>query len=81
MCLTSGQPFVFGFTGYPETESAEVAQTGMLPMPSPGEEALGGHAVACVGYRSSDDHFYHPEFVGLRLGRPGLFLQARFLPA
>jgi C1A family cysteine protease len=43
-------PVVFGFMVYDSFESDQVAQTGMMPMPGPGERALGGHAVAIVGY-------------------------------
>ena len=49
-CLISGFPFVFGFTVYQSFESQDVAQTGMMPMPQPGEQILGGHAVVCCGY-------------------------------
>ena len=36
-CLASGYPFVFGFTVYDSFESAQVARTGIVPMPGPGE--------------------------------------------
>lgn len=49
-CLATGFPFVFGFTVYESFESAEVAATGRVPMPAPGEGVLGGHAVMAVGY-------------------------------
>lgn len=49
-CLASGYPFVFGFTVYESFMSDEVANTGTVPIPSPGETALGGHAVVAVGY-------------------------------
>jgi C1A family cysteine protease len=49
-CLASGSPFIFGFTVYESFESAAVAKTGVVPMPSKTEKVLGGHAVACVGY-------------------------------
>ena len=43
-CLADGYPFVFGFTVYASFESPEVAQTGVVPLPSNGEKVLGGHA-------------------------------------
>jgi len=53
-CLASGLPFVVGISVYESFESDEVARTGMVPMPQPGEQLLGGHAVLCVGFRDSD---------------------------
>jgi intein/homing endonuclease len=44
-CLAGGYPFVYGFTVYESFESQQVANTGYVPMPHPGERVLGGHAV------------------------------------
>jgi C1A family cysteine protease len=49
-CLAEGYPFVFGFTVYDSFESAKVARTGIVPMPSSGEKVAGGHCVVAVGY-------------------------------
>jgi C1A family cysteine protease len=49
-CLAQGHPFVFGFSVYESFESPEVARTGIVPMPGPSEQLLGGHAVMAVGY-------------------------------
>ncbi len=49
-CLAEGFPFVFGFTMYESFESLEVARTGIVQMPQPGERSVGGHAVLAVGY-------------------------------
>ena len=49
-CVASGYPMVLGFTVYTAFESQEVAASGVLPMPGPTEQVLGGHAVLCVGY-------------------------------
>lgn len=48
--LVNGFPFVIGFTVYESFESAAVAANGMVPMPSPGEQVLGGHCVVVFGY-------------------------------
>ena len=52
-CLAEGYPFVFGFSVYEAFESEEVARTGKLDLPKPGEKQLGGHAVMAVGYDDS----------------------------
>ncbi len=48
--LAEGYPVVFGFTVYESFESAQVAKTGVMPMPAAGEKVMGGHAVLAVGY-------------------------------
>ena len=49
-CLADGYPFVFGFAVYDYFESDAMARTGILKMPKPTEQLLGGHAVLAVGY-------------------------------
>ena len=56
-CLAEGFPFVFGFTVYESFMTAEVAKTGIMPMPKPGEKTVGGHAVMAVGYDDSKSAF------------------------
>ena len=48
--LVSGFPFCVGIMVFPEFVSARVAATGVVPMPSRGQNPLGGHAVVVVGY-------------------------------
>jgi len=72
-CLASGFPFVFGFTVYETFESAEVARTGVVPMPGPGERALGGHAVCAVGYDDGEKRFLVRNSWGPGWGIGGYF--------
>ena len=51
--LLDGIVITFGFTVYASFESADVAKTGMVPMPDTYDEVLGGHAVVAVGYDDS----------------------------
>lgn len=43
-------PVVTGITLYSSFESADVAKTGVVPMPKPKEAIMGGHAICLVGY-------------------------------
>jgi C1A family cysteine protease len=72
-CLASGFPFVFGFTVYASFESPEVAKTGDAPLPSPGEQVLGGHAVIAVGYDDSAQRFLVRNSWGPDWGQGGYF--------
>ena len=56
-CLASGYSFVFDFSVYSSFESAQVAQTGIVNMPTRREWVLGGHAVLAVGYDDSTQRF------------------------
>jgi C1A family cysteine protease len=55
-CLVDS-PIIIGFTVYASFESQQTADTGVMSMPHPGEQELGGHAVLVVGYRDSDQTF------------------------
>lgn len=48
--LSNRQTIAIGFSVYESFESAEVARTGIMPMPRPSEKLLGGHEVLVVGY-------------------------------
>ncbi len=72
-CLAAGYPFVFGFTVYQSFESAEVAQTGAVPMPGPSESVVGGHAVMCVGYDDPSSTFICRNSWGAGWGQDGYF--------
>jgi C1A family cysteine protease len=72
-CLAHGNPFVLGFTVYASFESDQVAQTGEVPMPAPGEQQLGGHAVLAVGYDDSTQRFTVRNSWGAGWGMSGYF--------
>lgn len=70
-CLAQGYPFVFGFAVYEGIESQEVTRTGEVPLPAPGERALGGHAVVAVGYDDAEERFLVRNSWGARWGKKG----------
>jgi C1A family cysteine protease len=72
-CLADGFPFVFGFTVYEAFESKEVAQSGVLNMPTANEKNVGGHAVMCVGYDDGDQRFVIRNSWGTDWGKKGYF--------
>lgn len=71
--LATGTPFVFGFSAYESFESDEVARTGVLPMPSPHESLIGGHAVLAVGYDDPSQRFIIRNSWGPNWGTSGYF--------
>jgi C1A family cysteine protease len=56
-CLANGLPFMFGIEVYSSFESDEATKTGVIPLPQPNEEDLGGHAILCVGYEEANKRF------------------------
>jgi C1A family cysteine protease len=46
--LAAGIPSMFGFYGFPSSNSTNIS--GGIPYPCPGEQAVWGHAVVAVGY-------------------------------
>jgi C1A family cysteine protease len=73
-CLVSGYPFIFGFTAYTSFESAQVAKTGVVPMPGVLEKQLGGHAMMVVGYDDSKQVFITRNSWGAEWGLSGYCL-------
>ncbi len=71
--LASGLPVVFGFTVYASFESQAVATSGVVPMPSPSEKVVGGHAVVLVGYDDAVDRFRVRNSWGTTWGQAGYF--------
>jgi C1A family cysteine protease len=72
-CLASGYPFVFGFSVYESFETSHVAETGVVPLPRPGERVLGGHAVVACGYDLKTERFTVRNSWGARWGVGGYF--------
>jgi len=70
-CLADGFPFVYGFTAYESLESTETARTGRVPLPSPDERAIGGHAVVGVGYDDAAAHIIFRNSWGTGWGMKG----------
>jgi C1A family cysteine protease len=72
--LSAGYPVIFGITLFESFESAEVAQTGLVPMPKVGRESvLGGHAVMIVGYDDTKQHVIVRNSWGTGWGDKGYF--------
>jgi C1A family cysteine protease len=73
ICLAEGFPFVFGFTVYTSFESAAVAKSGVLNLPTESEQVLGGHAVMSVGYDDTQQRFLVRNSWGADWGQQGYF--------
>lgn len=53
--LAEGLPVVIGIEVYQSFESFDAAISGMIPVPKPGEQLLGGHCMLVVGYKLFSD--------------------------
>lgn len=71
--LAGGNLFTFGFTVYESFESQELADTGVMPMPKPSEQVLGGHCVTAVGYDDTKSQFIIRNSWGDGWGEHGYF--------
>lgn len=72
-CLSEGFPFAFGMTVYDSFEGENVANTGVVQMPSSNEQQIGGHAVLVVGYEDSQQRFIVRNSWGSDWGLAGHF--------
>ena len=73
-CLANGFPFTLGFMVYESFESPQIAKTGIMPMPSLQERAVGGHAVLVVGYNDRSKHLIVRNSWGKKWGQDGYFM-------
>jgi C1A family cysteine protease len=71
--LVSGFPFVVGILVYSSFESQQVAKTGIVPMPGPKDQLLGGHAVLVCGYNDLKKQFIVRNSWGTNWGDAGYF--------
>jgi C1A family cysteine protease len=71
--IASGYPVIIGISIYESFESDEVAATGLVPMPGPNEQYLGGHAVMIVGYDDTKGHVIVRNSWGTSWGDKGYF--------
>jgi C1A family cysteine protease len=77
-CLADGFPFIFGIVVFESFESADVAKTGIVPVPNPvTENQLGGHAMLVVGYDQGTQRFIVRNSWGADWGDKG-FCQIPF---
>lgn len=67
-CLASGLPFVFGISVYP---SFMAASDGNIPMPQPGEQSIGGHAVLACGFDDAQQRFLFRNSWSAQWGNQG----------
>ena len=72
-CLASGYCASVGFSVYESFESEQVANTGIMPMPQPNEQLLGGHEVLAVGYDSASGYVKIQNSWGSSWGLGGYF--------
>lgn len=72
-CLAAGYPFAFGFTVYDFFESADMENTGVLQLPAPTEQMVGGHAVLGCGYDDAKQMFLVRNSWGSDWGEAGYF--------
>jgi C1A family cysteine protease len=71
--LASRLPIVCGIMVYESFEASSVSKTGIVPMPGPKEQLLGGHAVLVVGYDDRRQRWIMRNSWGSRWGDKGYF--------
>lgn len=69
--IANGHPILIGFTAYQSLESPGVARDGVIPMPSPLESPIGGHALLAVGYDDILEAFIVMNSWGEKWGHHG----------
>lgn len=73
VCISEGHPVLIGFACYSSFMSRQLAQSGVLNLPTLAEKALGGHAVLVVGYDDSVNRFIVRNSWGPKWGQQGYF--------
>jgi hypothetical protein len=68
-CLLDGFPFVFGVLLYSSFENVGIS--GVVPIPRAGEQLLGGHCMACVGFNDAAQQFIVRNSWGSNWGAQG----------
>lgn len=71
--LASGYPIVVGIMLFEAFESDQVAEIGIVPMPSPQDQCIGGHAVVICGYNDATSRFLMRNSWGPSWGDQGYF--------
>lgn len=71
-CLAAGYPIVFGATVYESLYSAD-NNHGIVSMPHPSEQPLGGHCIVIVGYDDSKKLFIIRNSWGTNCGDKGYY--------
>jgi hypothetical protein len=72
-CLYAGLPFVVGIQVFEEFESQAIAQSGIVPMPTPTSQCIGGHSVLVVGYDDANQQWIVRNSWGADWGDHGYF--------
>ena len=67
--ICQGYPIIFGMDVYGSFESEEVKRTGIVSLPAPKEDLLGGHCMLIVGY--TKDNFIVKNSWGTEWGDKG----------
>lgn len=71
--IVSGFPVIFGFQVYSYMESEQMALQGVLRVPLPTEQYLGGHAVVVVGFDDAEKMLTIRNSWGEQWGLKGYF--------
>ncbi len=71
--IASGFPVFIGIQIYTSFESQEVMKTGIVPMPTPHDRLLGGHALICCSYNDQTRMFTIMNSWGTEVGDKGFF--------
>lgn len=56
-CIANRHPMLFGFDVFKSMMTDQVARSGIVPDPTPGEEPIGGHDIVFVGWDDDTQRF------------------------